>query len=359
MIRQLVLVIPGLLWPAPQTRRPAQDVPLAALSRLLGRGQRRIIPAAQPEHLLARLFGIDDEAPPLAALRRLGEDRGDSAISPNRPGTHWLCADPMNLTMTREYLLAGDFVDGEIDAAEADALCAALNQDIPGLGRFSAVTPTRWYLRIDRPPVARFALLHEIIGRPIQDFLPEGDEADARFWRHTLNEIQIALHNHPVNRVREAAGRRMINSLWFWGASAHAAPDAAPSAPCPAIQTLDPMGRGLSRAAGIEPGSPDVGAALEGSTLVTLDTLAAPARRLDLDAWQAALATLENGWFAPIATALDAGTLHRLELLVPGDYYSFSLVLSARSRWRFWRKPLLLDDLHALNASSRPTPPRK
>ncbi|MDR2092192.1 MAG: hypothetical protein LBP58_02590 [Azoarcus sp.] len=353
MTRQLVLIVPGLLWPAPQTRHPAQDVPLAALSRLLGRGRRRIDPAAPPEHLLTRLFGIDDDAPPLAALRRLGEDKGDAAISPSRPGTHWLCADPVNLALTRDYLLAGDFVDGEIEAAEANALCAALNQDIPGLGQFSAVTPTRWYLRIDRPPAARFALLHEIIGRPIQDFLPEGDEADARFWRHTLNEIQILLHNHPVNRAREAAGRRTINSLWFWGASAHAAPDAAPNAPCPAIQTLDPVARGLARAAGIEPGSPDVGAALDDSTLVTLDALATPARRLDLDAWRAALAALEDDWFAPIATAFDAGTLHRLELHVPGDRFGFSLVLGARSRWCFWRKPLPLDDLHALNASYR------
>ncbi|MDR1063580.1 MAG: hypothetical protein LBL48_06570 [Azoarcus sp.] len=359
-MNRLLLVIPGLLWPSPQTHRPARDVPLAALSRLLGYGRRRIEAFSRPECLLARLFGVDDEMPPLAALRRLGEN--DNSNIPPAPAsradaeTHWLCADPVNLFLTREHLLLGDFTDDEIDAAEAAALNTALNHDFSGLGQFSAVTPTRWYLRLDHPPTARFSPLHDVAGRPIQDFLPEGDEASARHWRHILNEIQIALHNHPVNRARETAGRRTINSLWFWGASARPALDAAPRAPRPAIQTLDPMARGLARAAGIEPGPPDVDTALRASTLLTLDTLAAPARHLDLAAWQAALATLENDWFALIAKALDASILHRLELLAPGDRHSLSFTVDRRARWRFWRKPLPLDEVHATNASLSPAP---
>ncbi|MDR1461993.1 MAG: hypothetical protein LBI68_02495 [Azoarcus sp.] len=378
---QLLLIVPGLLWPAPQTHRPAQDLPLAALSRLLGYGQRRIEALDSPECLLMRLFGVDDKTPPLAALRRLGENTestententgSDGKSRPPSPsalasragsGTHWLCADPVHLSLTREYLLLGDFADEEIAADEAAALSAALNRDFSDLGQFIAATPTRWYLRLEHPPTARFSTLHDATGRPIQDFLPEGDEsdadADAIRWRRILNEIQIALHNHPANKARETAGQRTINSLWFWGASARPAPDATPRPPCQSIQTLDPITRGLARAANIEPGPPDLDTALRADTLLTLDTLAAPARRLDLAAWRTALAALENDYFAPIAKALDTGVLHRLELLAPSDRHNLSLTLNRRSPWRFWRKPLPLDELHAANASRRPAKSR-
>ncbi|MDR1661804.1 MAG: hypothetical protein LBR95_05175 [Azoarcus sp.] len=364
---RLLLVIPGLIWSAPQTGRPAQDLPLAGLSRLLGDGRRRIEASARPEDSLLRLFGFDGETPPLAALRRLGEDGGSRSLSlgehlTNRhceegfpgpdAGTHWLCADPVNLSLTRECLFLGDFADGEVEASEAAALIAALNRDFPDLGQFSAATPTRWYLRLDRPTTVRFSPLHDVCGRPVQDFLPEGGEASARHWRHILNEIQIALHNHPANEARKATGRRTINSLWFWGASGQ--PAAAPRAFCSAIQTLDPVARGLARAAGIEPSAPDVDAALRTDTLVVLDPLAAPARRLELAFWRTALAALENDWFAPLAKALDAGRPLRLELFAPGDRYSLSLIISHRSHWRFWRKPFPLDALLAANAPSRP-----
>jgi hypothetical protein len=351
-VNRLLLVVPGLLWPAQQTHRPAQNMALTALARLLGRGRRRIEAHTHEECFLARLFGVDDEMPPLAALRHLGED--DGPASESDPGAHWLCADPVNLSLTREHLLLADFADDEIDKTEAAALIAALTADFPDLGQFSAATPTRWYLRRERPPTVRFAPLHDAVGRSILHFLPEGEEGDdhdARHWRHILNEVQIALHHHPVNKAREAAGRRAINSLWFWGGSPR--PDTTPRAPCPAIQALDPMARGLARAASIEPGLPDVAAALRAESLVVLNELAAPARHRDLDAWRTALAALETDWFAPIAAALDGGgSLHQFQLLAPGERIGFSLTVSHRARWCFWRKPLALDDLHAAGIKS-------
>ncbi|MDR0634539.1 MAG: hypothetical protein LBF91_06125 [Azoarcus sp.] len=340
---RLLLVVPELLWPAPQTHCPTQDMPLAALARLLGSGRRRREAPEAAERLLARLFGMEKEGePPLAALRRLGEGDGEGD-----PAAHWLCADPVHLSMTQKYLLLGDFAEGEVDAATAGALIDALNADFAGLGRFYAATPTRWYLRLERPPAVRFAPLAEVAGRPIQDFLPAGDDGEARRWLHVLNEIQVALHNQPLNEAREAAGQRPINGLWFWGGSARAAPMTALRSPRPVVQALDPLARGLARAAGIEPGVPDVETALRGPTLVVLDALAVPARRLDLAAWRKALAALESDWFAPIAGALALGRLRRFDLFAPGERAAFSLTSRPGSRWCFWRRPLALDALAA------------
>ncbi|MCL2161189.1 MAG: hypothetical protein FWH56_04795 [Betaproteobacteria bacterium] len=344
---RLDLVAPGLVWPASPALHPAGDVAHAALARLLGRGRRLMEPAVSHERLLARLLGMARQHLPLAALRRLGEE-GAGGCAQGDDEAHWLCADPVNLSFMGGHVLLDELSEDEIDAAEAAALTATLNDEFAHLGHFSAATPTRWYLRMERPARARFFPLDEAVCRPMQDFLPsEGDEGedDSRHWRHALNEIQVALHNHPLNAAREATGRRPVNSLWFWGSGTQSPPGAS-GAPRLAVQARDPMARGLARTAGIEPDAPDVESALRADTLVVLDDLASPFRHLDSARWQDALAALEQDWFAPISRALDRGVLRHFALHVPGEINRFSLTLGSGARWCFWRKPLSLCAVH-------------
>ena len=344
---RLTLVVPGLIWPAPQILHPAEDVPHAALARLLGCGQQRMETAISCEHLLAQLLGMGchNRPLPLAALRRLGEA---SEYAQGGDKAHWFCADPVNLSFMGVQMLLDELGEDEIDAAEATALIATLNDEFGSLGRFSAAAPTRWYLRMEHPAKARFFPLDEAVCRPVQDFLPMDEEEggnNARHWRQMLNEIQVALHSHPVNAAREAAGRRPVNSLWFWGNGVQPALG-APGAPRLAVQAIDPMARGLARAVGIEPGVPDVDQALRGDTLVMLDALARPVRRLDITRWQSAFAALEQDWFAPISRALGRDALSHLALYVPGERAGFSFALGSGARWCFWRKPLSLSAVH-------------
>ena len=37
-------------------------------------------------------------------------------------------------------------------------------------------------------------------------------------WHSILNEIQMVLHEHPVNEAREGRGEPPVNSVWLWGA---------------------------------------------------------------------------------------------------------------------------------------------
>ena len=335
---QIHLVIPGLLWSAVSLTNPAAGLELPALARLLGLGQRRVRDFEPLDRQLARILGLapgaDDEAPlPLAALRHLGEHSGPVEEGSTDGG--WLCADPVNLSFAREHLLLNDFPADELTGPEVEALIGTLNDVFHDLGRFEACTSTRWYLRLAKPTSATLFPLHDVIGRPIRHFLPEGD--DARLWQRTMNEAQVLLHNHPVNQAREAAGRRPANSLWFWGAGKL---DRGPIAPPPAVQSLDPLARGLARAAAVEPMPPDVASALQHDTIVVLDTLLPAARQLDLDAWRANLADLERDWFAPLATALRDGRLQTLTLTAPGDRHTVELGVRSSDRWKFWRKPL-------------------
>lgn len=339
---QIHLVIPGLLWPGASLTNPASGLELPALARLLGLGQQRVRDFEPLDRQLARILGLahgaDEEAPlPLAALRRLGE-----ASSPAERGVDvgWLCADPVNLSFAREHLLLNDFPIGELSGAEVDTLIETLNDVFRDLGRFEACTSTRWYLELAQPTSAKLFPLHDVIGRPIRHFLPEGE--DARLWQRTMNEAQVLLHNHPVNQAREAAGRRPANSLWFWGAGTL---DHGSITPPPAVQSLEPLARGLARAGAVEPTSPDATSALQQDTVVVLDTLLPAARQLDLDAWRANLSNIEREWFAPLAAALRDGRLQTLILTAPGDRNTVELEVRFGDRWKFWRKPIAFEAL--------------
>ncbi|THF60822.1 hypothetical protein [Pseudothauera rhizosphaerae] len=333
----LHLVLPGLLWPGTQTADPAGGLDLPALERLLGHGRLRTSAPTGADDWLHAAFALDPQQVSAAALRRLGEE---DAGTPSG-GADWLCADPVGLSFAREHLILADASTLDIAAGEAAALIDALNDTFADVGRFEAATPERWYLRPAEPPAARFVPLLQAVGRPVARSLPEG--ADASRWQRVTSEIQIMLHNHPVNRAREEAGRPLINSLWLWGGG-HV--PASARSPLPAVQAASPEVRGLARAAGIDPRTPNPIDALTTPTLVVLEHLARPALHLDLDAWRNGLAALEREWYVPVLDALKTGRLKTLILSAPGTRATLELTLSARNLWKFWQRPRSLDALH-------------
>lgn len=335
---QIHLVVPGLIWPAVSALGPASGLELTSLAWLLGQGRRRFATFEPLDKQLARLMGYPDDAGalPLAALRRLGEP----ALPAPAAGTDWLCADPVSLSFAREHLLLSEFPADELRPEDVAALVAALNDTFGDLGTFEAATSNRWYLRLAAPARARFFPLHDVVGRPVRDFLPEGE--DARLWQRTMNEAQIVLHNHPRSRAREASGLRAVNSIWLWGAGAL---EHAPQAPAALVQATDPLSVGLARNCGLPVAMPDVSAALRQDTLVVLDGLRLPAQALDLDAWRTGLEALERDWFAPLATALKGGRIDSLHITAPGDRATLLVANQRSERWKFWRKPYAFDDL--------------
>ena len=341
---QIQLLIPGLLWPTATLLGPAAGLALDGLTTLLGRGTRSMHGFEPYDRQLARLFGLEGDALPLAALRRLGEPDAP----PPADGGHWLCADPVNLSFAREHLLLQAFDDDQLPAEESAELVAALNEVFADLGRFEACTPTRWYLHLSRASRGTLYPLDDVVGRPVKHFLPEGD--DARLWQRTMNEAQILLHNHPLSRAREESGLRAVNSVWLWDAGE---PERMPQAPAALVQATDPLSIGLARAGQVPVATPDLAPALKQDTLVIIDSLRKPAQRLDLDAWRSGLEALERDWFAPLAEALKRGHIDTLRLTAPGDRGTLVVTSRRADRWKFWRKPYAFD---ALLKSIAPAP---
>ena len=94
----LTLLVPGLLWPREILRDTTFDLPLPALSRLLGRGRRWSLPGE--EAWQADMFDLDEPLP-AAALRLLGDGGwpGDAT---------WLCLDPVHLRVAERMIIVDD-----------------------------------------------------------------------------------------------------------------------------------------------------------------------------------------------------------------------------------------------------------
>jgi 2,3-bisphosphoglycerate-independent phosphoglycerate mutase len=56
---------------------------------------------------------------------------------------------------------------------------------------------------------------HDVVGKPIGEYLPTGDGADIlrRLMEASLNILSL----HPVNDARRDAGLKPVNYLWLWG----------------------------------------------------------------------------------------------------------------------------------------------
>jgi len=157
------------------------------------------------------------------------------------------------------------------------------------------------------------------------------------------NESQVFLHNHPVNQAREAAGERMVNSLWFWGGGT--LPDKV-VAPALIVRAEDRLTRGLARAAGIRPDGL-TGRLPSQDAFIVVDALFRPGLYLDIDAWRSALTELESQWFKPLLAALKSRKLARLRITVPGDRTTLELRLATYDLWKFWARPRSLESLAA------------
>lgn len=328
----LTLLVPGLLWPREILRDTTFDLPLPALSLLLGRGRRA--PLAGEAAWLADSFGID--APLPAAALRLLADGGKPG------GDEWLCLDPVHLRLHEWAVIPDDPATLALTTGEDAALRDTVAPLFASLGELLASAPGRWHLHLTQPADIETRPLPDAVGRAVEPTLPGG--AQGAEWRRLLAEAQPLLHAHRVNRERIKAGRGTVNHLWPWGGGR--LPQNAVR-PFDRIWTDDPVLKGLGMLAGIEVAPPPARyTKSDGRTLVRLDQLTGASASHDALAWREALAALEADWIAPaVAAATRGAVLPRLTFIATGADRALRVDAARADLWRFWRKPLPLADL--------------
>lgn len=205
----MLLLVPHLFPSQRLLDAVGGNLHLPALQTLLTRGRRRTDPADGTLAALCTAYGIARQQDwPLAPIT-LEADRGAAEDG------YWLRADPVHLRVMRDriVLLAGDEIS--LSQGEADALAAAVAAHFGTELSPLPVRPHRWYLRLPSAPVLTTTPLGAAVGADVDPLLPQG--RDAMRFRSHLNEVQMLLHEHPLNLQREARGELPINSLWLWG----------------------------------------------------------------------------------------------------------------------------------------------
>ncbi|MDD2816896.1 MAG: hypothetical protein PHP00_14380 [Thiotrichaceae bacterium] len=211
--RILHLVIPDLLA-AHAVVSP--DLSLPALGKLLSRAQVEAWEYPHFHSSLFHLFGFPPSSPetlPIAALSRLLDENNKEA-----DGKFYLRADPVYLQADRDRLVLFDAHNAEtISMEEAAQIMCELNAFYAEEGLiFSAPHPKRWYVQLLEQPEITLYSVNDAVGHDIRNYMPTG--AQQLRWRNRINEIQMLLHQSPVNAARVARHQLPINSLWFWGA---------------------------------------------------------------------------------------------------------------------------------------------
>lgn len=160
---------------------------------------------------------------PWAALQA----RADGVDIGKRP---WGLLTPVHWHVGREHISLADPSALDLAADESRVLFDAVQplfEDDGGLLTWAAVD--RWYLADDRLADLPCASIDRVIGRNVDLWLRGDPQASAeqlarvRWVRRLQNEVQMLLHQHPVNEAREARGALPVNSFWLSGCG-HAQP---------------------------------------------------------------------------------------------------------------------------------------
>jgi len=228
------------------------------------------------------------------------------------PGASAVLATPVHCVVgTSNVRLATDGVL-RLGAVQASALAVDFNRVFGGSEPRLLALPSGALLAVfDRYLQCDSVDPETLRGRDIAGHLPSGSDGPA--LRGLMSEIEMWLFDHPVNRVRLAAGEAPITGLWLWGQGA-------------LLSSLPPFPAwvaGDDAVFSAWAAGPPVGA------LTSAGLLAFGSVRPGSAAW----GPVERDWLLPAIAALDSGRIARLDLSAGTQRFA----ASARS-WRFWRR---------------------
>jgi hypothetical protein len=332
------LIVPALLpREAHGVAEALAGLRLPALELLLARSRRTAEAALSLEQWLAQAFDAneDDEIPAGAlTVAALGGATGDAT---------WLRADPAHLKLNRDQLVLVPAIAFGLQQAESEALAETLNRHFGAQLVFYPLSADRWCVRIEGAEAdgLRTKTPMEVAGQDINRHLPAGPVA--KRWHSILNEIQMLLHEHPVNEAREARGEPIVNSVWLWGAGR--LPKEL-EAPYQSVTSDDPLAQGYAKTIGIRHRNlpPNADQWLDrlpedGRQLVVLDTLRLPLALGDYDAWKTRAMELEERWFVPLLAALKSGRIGMVTVRATDASEARSFETTRNDQRHFWRRP--------------------
>jgi len=333
----ITVFVPGLLGPQPiLSQLSSVDLPdFTALEKALSRADINPDPIDDAYAGLFQLFGIEPDAAgdyPAAAICQ--------SVQQLRLDGFCLRADPVYLQADMTSAILRAHHELRLDPAEAQQIVDSINQHLHQDGlQLVMGQPHHWYLALQASPALQTSPLPTLLFQDINAHLPRGESAAD--WRRLMNEIQMLLYDHPVNRQREAEGRLTVNSLWLWGGG---------HLPGKATQNwqqvytddwlLDALARFHDIASDVLPGTAEeVLANCQGQVLLGIDDCSQPLRQQDPFGWLEAVQQFQSLWLQPLLTAVQQNRCASLTL-IPANGRRYVVRKQCLRRWWRRRRPL-------------------
>jgi len=200
----------------------------------------------------------------------------------------------------------------------------------------TAVAPGQYLMRLKKlEPPLHYPHPLSILGKSINPFIEQTRQV--LDWYRLHNEIQMFMHQHPVNQQRQLQGRLAINSLWAWGGGAAPEPGIQPAWYCDDAvlgRFGDSLGLRACPLAAIEDDPPDGDA-----VIVDLRLLRSLKSGLE-DRLDRLLLDIERQLLGPVFEILS----RRPAILRLRAGYDFDFEMKPGAKFKFWRRPGNLAD---------------
>ena len=151
-----------------------------------------------------------------------------------------------------------DYSAGEVSTAEARVLVALLNEKLATrrLQFYAGISYRHIMVWREGSPDVRTTPPHDIIGEPIESYLPDGEGEEV--LRSLMFDSLEILDSHDINKRRRDEGKNPANMIWLWGQGRKCALPAFAlqrGTPGVVIAAVD-LVRGVGKSAGLT--APDV-----------------------------------------------------------------------------------------------------
>lgn len=291
------------------------------LARLAGRGsiaQRVLDTKLEPLHSsVIESVGLRDasDSYPSAAVIRTG-------ASGERASGFWLRAQPIHFAAGLDRLttvvLRGDSRMSESERALLEPIFTEHLQS-SGLELHHACND-EWLLRSDVSLQLQTVSPEFAAANPRAEILPRG--RDAGNLRRLMTEMQMLLHEHPVNARRQARGLPVINAIWIHGEGMLS--DTA-SASLPEAWGEDFYLRGIYR----------LHDKSVRATPIDVPTMLSQMQRESVAVIDASDSdVLETQWLAPLTRALRGGAIAKLTLMLD----EWQVTADRAAMFKLWRR---------------------
>lgn len=307
----LTLVLPGLLWPYQKTSVPKLSLPALDTLRQWSKYSSQIASRS----LLYQQYLWQGSWLQQASQLINSESNGYALI-----------VSPISQTAGIHQL---QYLDGKalgLSSEEAKAFCEALNTWLQADGwLFYPAKPDLWL--VTAPQILEFTLpsLLDLSGSIDGTTKPTGPDATLILQQQT--ELQMLLHQHPLNQQRSARGLPIINGFWF-------EQDSTGTANNETILYSDSSWAFHARS--LPANYAELANSLSGEQEIVLfnDDLCLPVNQGDVYTYTQILQQWEQNWWQPLLTALQNRQIHHLNIRCEAG------LLNIRKSWLrpFWRK---------------------